>query len=53
VQRIVGDRLTVSVNGQVVSDAVLQEGLPARGRIALVPAGRKVEFANILVKPLP
>lgn len=53
VQRIVGNRLTVSVNGQVVTDAVAQDGLPARGRIALVPAGRKVEFANMLVKPLP
>ncbi len=53
VQRIVGNRLTTSVNGTVVAEGVAQEGLPARGRIALVPVGLKVEFANVLVRPLP
>jgi len=53
VQRIVGDRLTMTVNGTVVIDNGAQDGLPAKGRIALVPAGRKVEFANVFVKPLP
>jgi Domain of Unknown Function (DUF1080) len=53
VQRIVGNRLTLSVNGTVVIDNAAQDGLPAKGRIALVPVGRKVEFANVFVKPLP
>ena len=53
VQRLVGNRLTMAVNGKVVVDGAVQEGLAARGRIALVPAGRKVEFANVLVRPLP
>jgi hypothetical protein len=53
VQRIVGDRLTMTVNGTVVVDNGGQDGLPAKGRIALVPGGRKVEFANVFVKPLP
>jgi hypothetical protein len=53
VQRLVGNRLTMTVNGTVVVDNAVQEGLAARGRIALVPAGRKVEFANILVRSLP
>jgi hypothetical protein len=53
VQRIVGNRLTMTVNGTVVVADVLQEGLAARGRIALLPTGRKVEFANVFVRPLP
>jgi len=53
VQRIVGNRLTMRVNGKVVVDNAAQDGLPAKGRIALVPAGRKVEFANVLVRALP
>jgi hypothetical protein len=53
VQRLVGNRLTMTVNGTVVVDNAVQEGLASRGRIALVPAGRKVEFANILVRSLP
>jgi hypothetical protein len=53
VQRVVGDRLTMSVNGTVVVDDAVQGGLPAQGRIALVPAAGTVEFANILVRPLP
>jgi hypothetical protein len=53
VQRIVGNRLTVEVNGTVVIDNAVQDGLPAKGRVALVPVGRKVEFANVFVKPLP
>ena len=53
VQRLVGNRLTMTVNGKVVIADAVQEGLAARGRIALVPAGRKVEFANVLVRPLP
>ena len=53
VQRLVGNRLTMTVNGEVVLADVAQDGLAARGRIALVPAGRRVEFANVFVKPLP
>ena len=53
VQRIVGSRLTMTVNGTTVIDNAVQEGLPARGRLALVPVGRRVEFANVFVKPLP
>ncbi len=52
VQRVVGSRVTLSVNGQQVSDAEV-DGLPSRGRVALVPSGRQVEFANVFVKPLP
>lgn len=52
VQRLAGNRLTMSINGQTVLDDVAQPHLPANGRIALVPVGRKVEFANVLVKPL-
>lgn len=52
VQRVVGNRLTVSINGQTVVDDAVQDGLPARGRLALVPAGRHVEFANVFIKPL-
>jgi hypothetical protein len=53
VQRIVGNRLTLTVNGERVLDGVAQHGIPARGRLALVPSGAKVEFANVLVRPLP
>jgi hypothetical protein len=53
VQRIVGNRLTMAVNGTVVLTDVPQDGLPGKGHIALVPAGRKVEFANVFVRPLP
>jgi hypothetical protein len=53
VQRIIGNRLTMIVNGTVVIEDVAQDGLPATGRVALVPVGRKVEFANVFVRPLP
>lgn len=52
VQRVVGNRLTLSINGTTVVDNAVQDGLPARGRLALVPAGRQIEFANIFIKPL-
>lgn len=51
VQRVQGARTTTTLNGTSVSDGPV-EGLPSRGRIALVPAGRQVEFANVFVKPL-
>lgn len=51
VQQVVGGRLTTTINGRRVSE-VEMEGLPAQGRIALVPSGRQVEFANIFVKPI-
>lgn len=53
VQRVQGSRLTAHLNGTAVTDDVAQDGLPAQGRIALVPVGRRVEFANVLVKRLP
>jgi len=52
VQRVVGNRLTLSINGKTVVDNAVQDGLPARGRLALVPSGRQIEFANIFIKPL-
>lgn len=52
VQRVEGNRLTAILNGTTVVDGVVQDGLPARGRIAIVPVGRQMEFANIFVKPL-
>jgi hypothetical protein len=53
VQRVQGTRLTAHLNGQLLVDDVAQASLPAQGRIALLPVGRKVEFANVLVKRLP
>jgi hypothetical protein len=53
VHRILGNRLTTTINGTIVMDGVAQDGLPPTGRIALVPVGRKVEFANVFVRPLP
>ncbi|BCS35512.1 hypothetical protein TBR22_A47430 [Luteitalea sp. TBR-22] len=53
VQRVQGTRLTAHLNGQALVDNAPQEALPAQGRIAIVPAGRRVEFANVFVKRLP
>jgi hypothetical protein len=52
IHRVVGDRLTVTLNGHTIVDEAVQEGLPSQGRIALVPVGRQVEFANVFVKTL-
>ncbi|MBA2353275.1 MAG: DUF1080 domain-containing protein, partial [Acidobacteria bacterium] len=52
VQRLVGNRLTLSINGKTVVDDVPQAGLPARGRVALVPSGRRLEFANVFMRRL-
>ncbi len=52
VQRVEGNRLTALLNGTTIVDGMVQEGLPSRGRIALVPVGRQIEFANVFVRPL-
>ena len=51
VQRLVGNRVTATVNGQQTVDELVSE-LPRRGRIGLVPLNAKVEFANVFVRRL-
>jgi 3-keto-disaccharide hydrolase len=50
--RMVGDRLTVILNGKrVIEDAQLP-GVPARGRIALQHHGSPIQFANLFVREI-
>jgi 3-keto-disaccharide hydrolase len=49
---LVGDRLTVVLNGQTVIDHAQLPGLPARGPIGLQHHGDPVQFANLLIKEL-
>jgi hypothetical protein len=53
VQRVVGNRLTMIVNGETVLEDAVRDDVPASGGIALVPQGRRVEFANVFVRTLP
>jgi hypothetical protein len=50
--RRVGNRLTVSANGQVVAENLLLAGVPARAVIGLRHDGEPVQFANIYVREL-
>ncbi len=50
--RMVGDRLTVDLNGQRVIDGAQLPGVPARGPIALQHHGHPIEFANLFVREL-
>ena len=50
--RMVGDRLTVDLNGKRVIDDAQLPGVPARGPIALQSHGCPVEFENVFVRPL-
>ena len=47
---MIGDRLTVSLNGRVVIDNALLPGVPARGPIGLQHHGSAIDFANLWIK---
>jgi len=49
---MVGDRLSVELNGQLVLDKAQLPGVAARGPIALQKHGSPIEFANLYVKRL-
>jgi hypothetical protein len=49
---MVGDRLTVNLNGETVLKNTQLPGVPERGPIALQHHGDPIEFANIFVKEL-
>ncbi|HEX8916235.1 MAG TPA: DUF1080 domain-containing protein, partial [Humisphaera sp.] len=48
-----GDRLTVTLNGQMVLENARLSGVPATGRIGLADHGDPVQFASVFVKELP
>jgi hypothetical protein len=50
--RMVGDRLTVDLNGQRVIDNAQLPGVPAQGAIALQSHGCPIEFENVFIRPL-
>lgn len=49
---MVGDRLTVVLNGQTVIENAQLPGVPARGPIALQHHGAPLQFANVYVREL-
>ncbi|MEO8614005.1 MAG: DUF1080 domain-containing protein [Luteolibacter sp.] len=49
---MIGDRLTVSLNGRVVIENARLLGVPARGPIGLQHHGAAIDFANLWVKEL-
>ena len=49
---IIGDRITVVLNGQEVIDDALLPEVPARGAIALQNHTDPVEFRNLYIKEL-
>ena len=49
---MIGDRLSVSINGRVVIENALLPGVPARGPIGLQHHGAAIDFANLWVKEL-
>ena len=50
--RLVGDRLTVDLNGERVVDDARLPGVPARGPIGLQHHGAPIEFTNLYVREL-
>lgn len=50
--RMVGDRLTVDLNGVRVLDEAQLPGVPARGRIGLQHHGAPIDFTNLYVREL-
>mgnify|MGYP002639219203 CR=1 FL=1 len=50
--KMVGDRLSVALNGQVVIENAQLPGVAERGRIALQNHGNPLQFANIYIKEL-
>ena len=49
---VIGDRVTVALNGKTVIREARLPGLPKRGPIALQHHGDPVQFANIFIKEL-
>ena len=47
-----GDKLTVSLNGEVVMEEAQLPGVAAKGKIALQHHGSMIDFANIWIKEL-
>jgi hypothetical protein len=50
--RMVGDRLSVNLNGKQVVENAQLPGVPASGPIGLQDHGAPIEFANIQIRPL-
>lgn len=50
---MIGDRLTVVLNGKTVIENAQLPGVAPRGRIALQHHGDPVQFANLYIKELP
>jgi len=50
---MMGDRLTVELNGEVVINDAQLPGVPPEGEIALQRHGSPIEFRNIYIKELP
>ncbi|HMN95192.1 MAG TPA: DUF1080 domain-containing protein [Phycisphaerales bacterium] len=48
---LLGDRLTVVLNGRTVIEDAQLPGIPPRGPVGLQDHGDPVEFANIMVRP--
>ena len=49
---MVGDRVTVVLNGKTVIDRALLPGVPDRGPVALQHHGDRIEFRNLSIKEL-
>jgi hypothetical protein len=49
---LIGDRLTVLLNNEIVIENARLPGMPERGRIALQHHGAKIEFGNLLIKEI-
>jgi len=49
---VIGDRVTVALNGKIVIREARLPGLPERGPIALQHHGDPIQFANIFIKEL-
>ena len=49
---MVGDRLTVVLNGKTVLDRAQLPGVAKRGPIALQAHGSAIEFANVYIRDL-
>jgi hypothetical protein len=49
---MIGDRLTVSLNGRVVIENAQLPDVPLRGKIGLQHHGTSIEFANLWIKEL-
>lgn len=47
---LIGDRVTVSLNGRVVIDNAQLPGVPARGPLGLQHHGSAIDFANFWIK---